>query len=209
MPEGFLAGVNVPWNEFGQDAGCGKFDQAWFDRTFADIAEQGVTSVRYWLHASGGCTPSFAADGTPTGLPPTAIPEATAILDAAERNGLSVLLVDAAWPRFERGDRDGYLADVAAAVRPRAADTDVVVLAQASMAGAQPLLADLGVPVLSSPALGVARAVLVASSYGAFTALALRRWATIATLAVAFCTCLVVSRIDRSSAGTNLKVLVS
>ena len=93
LPEGFLAGVNVPWNEFGQDAGCGKFDQAWFDRTFADIAEQGVTSVRYWLHASGGCTPSFAADGTPTGLPPTAIPEATAILDAAERNGLSVLLV--------------------------------------------------------------------------------------------------------------------
>ena len=38
---------------------------------------------------------------------------------------------------------------------------------------------------------------------------ALRRWATMATLAVAFCTCVTVSWMERSSAGTNLKVLVS
>lgn len=73
-----------------------------------------------------------------------------------------------AWALFQRGDADGYrraLADgirqaVIAAAPP--ARPDVVVLAQASMAGTEALLADLGLPVLSSPALGVARAAAAA-----------------------------------------------
>lgn len=64
-----------------------------------------------------------------------------------------------AWPSFERGDLDGYLAAVAAAVRTAADDADAVVLAQASMAGVIERLGDLGVPLLASPALGIRAAV--------------------------------------------------
>ncbi|GAA4671035.1 aspartate/glutamate racemase family protein [Nocardioides nanhaiensis] len=62
-------------------------------------------------------------------------------------------LVDDAWPLFESGDRSGYLATVAAATRGAVErhDPAVVVLAQASAAGAADLLTDLGCPVLSSP----------------------------------------------------------
>lgn len=69
------------------------------------------------------------------------------------------LRVDGAWACFEQGDRAGYLSRIAEAVRRHAADADVVVLAQASMADAAALLQDVPVDVLSSPALGVAAAV--------------------------------------------------
>ena len=54
---------------------------------------------------------------------------------------------------------EGYAACIAAAVRQALPGPSVIVLAQASMAGAVPLLADAGVPVLSSPRLGVAAAI--------------------------------------------------
>lgn len=60
-----------------------------------------------------------------------------------------------AWELFENGDEAGYLAAVADAARALAPGTDVIVLAQASMAGAELLLADLPVPVLSSPRMAV------------------------------------------------------
>jgi hypothetical protein len=72
---------------------------------------------------------------------------------------VEALLVADAWTLFLHGDRAGFLAAVAQAVRTHAGVADVVVLAQASMADAALLLVDLGRPVLSSPALGVAAAV--------------------------------------------------
>lgn len=63
------------------------------------------------------------------------------------------------WPKFEHGDRAGYLADIAAAVVAAASRADVVVLAQASMAGAVELCGAAGIPVLASPRLGVEAAV--------------------------------------------------
>jgi len=72
---------------------------------------------------------------------------------------LDTLCVEDAWPHFERGDHGAYLAAIVAAVRAAPRGFDVVVLAQASMAGAADALGDLGVDVLSSPALGV-RAML-------------------------------------------------
>jgi hypothetical protein len=56
-----------------------------------------------------------------------------------------------AWTLFEEGDVDGYLAAVAAHVRHVATEADVVVLAQASMAPVAALVADVDLPVLSSP----------------------------------------------------------
>ena len=60
-----------------------------------------------------------------------------------------------AWPHFEREDIDAYLSAVARHVDAVAADVDVVVLAQASMAGAVERCTT-DIPVISSPAMGVA-----------------------------------------------------
>ena len=56
-------------------------------------------------------------------------------------------------------DQGGYLASVASCVRRAAPAGDVVVLAQASMAGAAELCEDVRVPILSSPRPGLEAAV--------------------------------------------------
>jgi hypothetical protein len=78
---------------------------------------------------------------------------------AGRRVALREVLCADAWPRFESGDSEGYLARVATAAREAAARADVVVLAQASMADAALRCADVAVPVLAGPRLGVAAAV--------------------------------------------------
>jgi hypothetical protein len=58
----------------------------------------------------------------------------------------------------------GFADGVAASVRGVSAGHDCVVLGQASMRVAEPLLRDLGMPVLSSPTLAVDKAIGVALS---------------------------------------------
>ncbi|AZM92269.1 arylsulfatase [Streptomyces sp. W1SF4] len=67
------------------------------------------------------------------------------------------LVVPGAWGLFEAGDVGGYLRAVASAA-DRVKGADVIVLAQASMAGAVPLVRTR-IPVLASPALGLAAAL--------------------------------------------------
>jgi len=69
-----------------------------------------------------------------------------------------LLCVDA-WAHFEGGDTEGYFRAIAETVRKDARSADVILLAQASMAGAERLCPELQVPVLSSPRLGLARAL--------------------------------------------------
>lgn len=64
---------------------------------------------------------------------------------------VGVHVAEGAWGAFESGDVASYLRLVARAAREVAATADVVVLAQASMVGAEAHLTDVGVPVLSSP----------------------------------------------------------
>jgi len=96
-------------------------------------------------------------------LASTLTPTRQLIEEVAEHAGkaiaISEVLCEAAWPYFERGDHSGYLTTVAACVRQAASTGDVVVLAQASMAGAAALCADLPIPILSSPRLGVEAAI--------------------------------------------------
>lgn len=97
----------------------------------------------------------------------TLAPTMALVLSAAEDAGVAVrpgqLLVAEAWPHFEAGDMVRYAETLAQAIRAKAAAADVVVLAQASMAPVQAVLADLGIEVLSSPALGVRLAVRAAA----------------------------------------------
>ena len=67
---------------------------------------------------------------------------------------LELSLCPDAWRLFEQGDEEAYLWAVAAHADEVAGRGDVVVLAQASMAGAERFVRT-GKPVLSSPRLGV------------------------------------------------------
>lgn len=96
-------------------------------------------------------------------LQSTLAPTAALIAESARRLVRPVQLrlhwVEGAWAHFEAGQREAYLRAIADAVRAVVGDADVVVLAQASMAGAASELCDLGVPVLCSPELGVRAAL--------------------------------------------------
>jgi Asp/Glu/hydantoin racemase len=69
-----------------------------------------------------------------------------------------------AWTLFEAGDTEGYLDRVAAHARQTADHADVILLAQASMAGAADQLTDLPIPVLTSPRTAVQHAAALAQS---------------------------------------------
>jgi hypothetical protein len=100
-------------------------------------------------------------------LESTLDPTTELLMESARAAGktieISTLLPGQAWGHFLQGDRLAYLQAISDAVRlalkDKTVDIDVVVLAQASMAAAAEELSDLGVEVLSSPRLGVARAI--------------------------------------------------
>ena len=71
----------------------------------------------------------------------------------------TVHMCEGAWAHFEAGDMGGFAEAIAASVRAAVDGHDCVVLGQASMQVAEPLLADLGIPILSSPALAVDAAI--------------------------------------------------
>ncbi|MGW2564611.1 aspartate/glutamate racemase family protein [Streptomyces sp. NPDC001514] len=82
--------------------------------------------------------------------------------EAGERSPrIRTHVVEGAWELFEAGDREGFLDAVAAAV-DGVPDAEVIVLAQASMAGAA-ARATTAVPVLSSPRPGLAAAAVAAA----------------------------------------------
>jgi Asp/Glu/hydantoin racemase len=94
----------------------------------------------------------------------TLAPTRSLLLECAA--GAPVEIVDApcldAWALFAAGDLEGYARRVAA--HCRGLDADVIVLAQASMAPAAELLADLATPVLTSPRAVVGRAAALSGA---------------------------------------------
>lgn len=65
------------------------------------------------------------------------------------------------WPLFEAGETEAFAACIAGGILHAVETTEIacVVIAQASMAGAAPLVADLGVPALTSPELALRAAI--------------------------------------------------
>ena len=98
-------------------------------------------------------------------LESTRAPTMDLLADVAGKAGVDVnpqvVMCEGAWPHFEAGDMDSYGKAIAAAITRVAAQAkpDCIVLAQASMACAEPLLEPPGVPVLTSPRLGVLKAL--------------------------------------------------
>lgn len=92
-------------------------------------------------------------------LASTIEPTMDLINDAARKAGrvvnLRPVVFESAWACFEAGDQAGYINEIAAGLPDAAVDADVIVLAQGSMAQAADQCGDVGVPVLSSPKLGL------------------------------------------------------
>ncbi|MEM7802871.1 MAG: aspartate/glutamate racemase family protein [Chloroflexota bacterium] len=96
-------------------------------------------------------------------LDSTLEPTSLLLEDEAKRQRQEIeqkpLICTSAWPFFEKGDMDGYLAAIEETLRQTIVESEskpaVVLLAQASMAPVADALADLGLPVLSSPSLCV------------------------------------------------------
>jgi len=84
-------------------------------------------------------------------LGPTAEVVTTAARAAGKAVETSIHLLDGPWRHFEAGDLDAYHRAVAAGLRGIAPRAEIILLAQASMAPAAMLCADLPIPVLSSP----------------------------------------------------------
>ena len=96
-------------------------------------------------------------------LESTLAPTRNLILEVASTRQRRVELIEVlcenAWSRFEEGDNDGYFSEIARKLKERASEGDVIVLAQASMAGAANLCPEISVPILSSPEIGFQYAV--------------------------------------------------
>jgi hypothetical protein len=100
-----------------------------------------------------------------TRAPTLALLTATNVRLGKEPRFTALLCADA-WPFFERGDLEGFAGAIAAAVRRAAAgvaDLGCIVLAQASMAVAEPRLSNMSVPVYASPRLAVSATLQAAA----------------------------------------------
>ncbi|MEQ9519118.1 MAG: aspartate/glutamate racemase family protein [Parvibaculum sp.] len=97
-------------------------------------------------------------------LSETLDPTLALVQEELSRSGVSAAvsphLFDGVWDAFTSGKVRDYYQGIANRLRDVAADADVVVLAQASMAPAADLVGAIGVPVLSSPRLGFMAATL-------------------------------------------------
>ena len=91
-------------------------------------------------------------------------PTSDLIADVAKEAGrpvdIRVVLIAEAWPKFLAGDVKGYEGTIVERLMKEKGDAEVVVLAQASMAGAaSEAERRLGLPVLTSPRLGITAAI--------------------------------------------------
>lgn len=97
-------------------------------------------------------------------LQTTLTPTKEIVQRAAEKAGKQIELIevlcDSAWAAFESGDPDGYENEIVNTLNAASGDADVIVLAQASMAGAAEKL-ESEVPVLASPRSGFTAAAEV------------------------------------------------
>ncbi|WP_338682053.1 Asp/Glu/hydantoin racemase [Janthinobacterium sp. TB1-E2] len=124
----------------------GRYTAMRIDRAMADAAV-----------LAGPCILVVAALASTLAPTTRLLQESAAALDRPIQ--LQSLLAEGAWTHFQAGDHATYIGAITGCIMTATPAADVIVLAQASMAPAAQALQELGVPVLSSPSLGVARAL--------------------------------------------------
>lgn len=101
---------------------------------------------------------TIAAAAASTLGPTRALVESVA-RQAGKTIDIDMVHIEDAWPHFERGDRGAYEEAIATHLRTLNPTPRIILLAQASMAGAADRLADLDCEILSSPRLGAKAAI--------------------------------------------------
>jgi hypothetical protein len=100
----FVVGVNLPWIGYGTDVGA----SAWYptgglsaqpaarvllDETFAALARDGVSAVRTFLLCDVRSGVRFDADGMPTGLDKSVLPDIDVLVAGARRHEIQLIPV--------------------------------------------------------------------------------------------------------------------
>ncbi len=97
LDRGFLKGVNLPWNHYG-DFGIhpwwGKmYDPGRFYDFFQECKRYGVNAVRIWIFADGRTSPEWASEGEVSGLDERFLPDIDDMLGKAAEAGIGVIAV--------------------------------------------------------------------------------------------------------------------
>jgi hypothetical protein len=92
----YINGVNVPWNQFGSDAGSHYqwghlYNSAWFETFFTQCQQYGVNCVRWWVHCDGRSSPEFNDSGYVTGLDATFLTDFEDILARGQTHHVMVM----------------------------------------------------------------------------------------------------------------------
>ncbi|MCJ8312570.1 MAG: hypothetical protein HRU38_05495 [Saccharospirillaceae bacterium] len=84
----------------------------------------------------------------------------SSVLTIGKTPKFTVQCIDNAWDNFVKGDMEAYYADIIKVLKLSEQKYDLIVLAQASMAGVESSV-ELSIPLVSSPILGVKKAISV------------------------------------------------
>jgi hypothetical protein len=92
----YINGINVPWNQFGSDAGSHYqwghlYNSAWFETFFTQCQQYGVNCCRLWIHCDGRSSPEFNDSGYVTGLDPTFLSDFEDILARGQAHKVMVM----------------------------------------------------------------------------------------------------------------------
>lgn len=105
----FLSGVNFAWDNYARDFGDGAYAnvKSKMEGWLASVAAAGGNAVRTWLHVDGQYSPKFDSSGHASGADTASlVTELGQFLDAAQKNGIFVILV--LWNGATKGT-DNYL----------------------------------------------------------------------------------------------------
>jgi hypothetical protein len=118
----WINGVNIPWNNYGIDAGVhpywgGGYNPTWFENFFTQCEANGINCTRLWIHCDGRASPEFDAGGYVTGLDPTFLADLGALLQCAASH--KVMVMPCLWSfdmtndnRADKNPYSGYHADL-------------------------------------------------------------------------------------------------
>ncbi|RNC84589.1 MAG: T9SS C-terminal target domain-containing protein [Balneola sp.] len=87
----WLNGGNIAWVNFASDVGPGNTALDDFEAMFQQVQENGGNAMRFWVHITGGTTPTWSGNNV-TGLGDGTIEDLENILDLAWENNVSMIL---------------------------------------------------------------------------------------------------------------------
>jgi hypothetical protein len=103
LPSGFLAGVNLPWLDYGCDFGANAWQpegglarperRARLRPVLARLADQGIRLLRWFWLCDGRAGLRVSGDGDPEGLDARVVPDLESSLELAAEHGLQVMPV--------------------------------------------------------------------------------------------------------------------